>query len=84
MKTDIMDLLPPMGASWHVQLTKKSQVLALKALIEELPGCMPIILHAEGRMRRIAPGIQPSHLAVQRLVRVFGEIREEYDQRMRL
>lgn len=70
---DDADFFPPLGASWHILVTKKSQVHALNELLREMPGPMSLTLHADGLMRRIATGIWASNRDFQQCKRAKKE-----------
>jgi DNA polymerase-3 subunit alpha len=65
----------PMGlavAGWHLTLQRREQVDALATLIRRNPGTVPIVLHADGSMRRVANGLAPSADVQEQLIRIFG------------
>jgi DNA polymerase-3 subunit alpha len=62
----------PTVAGWHLTLQRRGQVDELALLLKRHPGPVPIVLHSEGSMRRIANGLAPSPEAREQLVRIFG------------
>jgi hypothetical protein len=71
--------IEPMVFAWHIRVIRCEQIDALASLIRRYPGTMPIVLHADGMMCRIACGIASSLAVREELIALvgFGNIREE-------
>jgi hypothetical protein len=68
------DRLPrePTTRGWHIVITSEVQLDMLRLLIEKYPGDVPVMLHADGRMRRLKPRLALSGRLNETLIALFG------------
>jgi DNA polymerase-3 subunit alpha len=64
--------VPRSAQAWHVQLGERRQIDRLAALMDEWPGDVPVILHANGRSQRASRTISGDPRIRRELEGIFG------------
>jgi DNA polymerase III subunit alpha len=57
---------------WHVDVSQRDQIDRLAALIDEMPGDVPVLLHARGKVHRLPRTIAGDVRVRPELERIFG------------
>jgi len=63
---------PPEVPGWHVTVSSRNHVDELARLLEESPGMVPLVFHANGQTKRSSRGIANAPYVKAELERIVG------------